>query len=561
MSSMSGKTILQKAFKSDAPVWLLFLSASAWAVYPVLASPMQRVVGWAGDNLQYMYMLGWVAKALRIGASPFIDPHLNPPAGLQLATTDAPFLSFFLFAPLTWLTNEAFTYNLLLFLSYFLSGLFTYLWIKRLTHSRFAGLVSGLIFLLLPYRLAHGYVHLNLVSTQFIPLFFWALDSALLPERPALRQLVLLALSTFLIGAMSQYYLVICLSCALIYALFSRPNLRYLLFQGWKFAVSALAGGLVSSLPYLPIWLDNGFKQTTIEFSRGGSAGLLNFFIPAHLHPLWGWLAWKADPSLNWVEFSIYIGLVALILALLAISWRNSPYRSNQRIWLATLLFAFVMALGTDLHLFAGQPLMAEHPIWLPAYFFSRLPLIGIMRVWARYAVLVSFFVALLAGIGIARLEAHPGFRPIWKFLILALIVLDFMPGKLYSIEIQPRPIDQWIAAQPGDFSLAFIPNTAGNNYLAIYASLTHEKKLPAFLRVPPPKPYDRFAHLLENFPEPSSLVALRRLGFRYIILESAYYDGQEHLSLQSVESALSTIPRLNKVAAIDQFIIYEFIR
>jgi hypothetical protein len=555
---MFGKTYLQKTFKSDAPVWLLFLTASASAVYPVFAAPMQRVVGWAGDNIQYMYMLGWIAKALRIGASPFIDPHLNFPAGLPLASTDAPFISFFLFAPLTWLTNEVFTYNLLLFLSYFLSGLFTYLWIKRLTGSRFAGVVSGLIFLLVPYRLAHGYGHLNLVSTQFIPLFFWALDSALLPERPALRQLVLLALATFLVGAMSQYYLVICLSSAIIYTLFARPNLRFLLAQGWKVALSALAGGLVSSLPYLSVWLDSGFKPSTIEWSRGGSAGLFDFFIPAHLHPLWGWLAWKINPALNWVEMTIYIGLVAFILALLAIGWRNSPYRSQKKIWLATLLFAFVMALGTDLHLFSGQPLMAEHPIWLPAYYFSQLPLIGIMRVWARYAIIVSLFVALLAGIGISRLESRSGLRPVWKFLILALIVLDFLPGKLYSIEIQPRPIDQWIAAQPGDFSLGFIPSSA-NDYVAMYASLTHEKEMPAYLHIPTPKAFSHYDHMLEDFPEPASLIALRRLGLRYIILESAYFDGKEHSSLQSIESAMAGIPRLEKVAVIDEFIVYEF--
>ena len=558
---MSSKTILQKVTKSDAPVWLLFLAASAWSVYPVLASPMRRVVGWAGDNIQFIYILGWVAKALRSGASPFIDPHINPPAGLQLASTDSPFISFIVFSPLTWLTNEVFTYNLLLFLSYFLSGLFTYLWIKRLTGSRFAGAVSGLIFLLVPYRLAHGYGHLNLVSTQFIPLFFWALDSALRPERPALRQLALLALSTALVGAMSQYYLVICLTCAIIYALLARPDLRFLLLQGWKFAQSALAGGLFSSLPYLSVWLTDGFQKTKIEVLRGGSAGLFEFFIPAYLHPLWGGLVLGTNPNLNWPEYTFYIGVVAIMLALLAISWRNSRYRSQIIVWLATLLFAFVMALGTDVHLLSGKPLMAENPIWLPAYYFSQLPLVGIMRAWLRYSIVVSFFVALLAGIGIARLESPAGLRPFWKLLILALVVLDFMPGRMDSIEVKPRPIDQWIAAQPGDFSLAFIPNTASNNYLSEYASLRHEKKLPGYLRIPTPKVYSRFDHLLEEFPEPASLFALRRLGLRYIILESAYFDGNEHPSRQSIESALAATPRLSKVAVIDEFIIYEFQR
>jgi hypothetical protein len=380
-------------------------------------------------------------------------------------------------------------------------------------------------------------------------------------ERPALRQLVLLALTIFLVGAMSQYYLVICLSCAIIYALLARPNLRFLLLQGWKFALSALAGGLLSTLPYISVWLKEGFQETKIIWLRGGSAGLLEFFIPAYLHPFWGGLALGKPANIFWVEYTFYIGTVAIILALLAISWRNSRYRSHIIVWLATLLFAFVMALGTDLHLFSGKPLMAENPIWLPAYYFSQLPLVGIMRAWLRYSIVVSFFVALLAGIGIARLEYPAGLRPLWKFLILALIVLDFLPGRLESIEVKPRPIDQWIAAQPGDFSLAFIPNTVSNNYLTEYASLTHEKKLPGYLRIPTPKVYSRFDHMLENFPEPASLLALRRLGLQYIILESAYYDGKEHPSIQSIESALAETPRLSKVAVIDEFIIYEFLR
>ena len=558
---MSGKTILQKAIKSDLLAGLFFLLISAWAVYPLFAGPLRRVIGWEGDNFQYMYMLGWVAKALRTGGSPFIDPHLNPPAGLQLASTDAPFISFIVFAPLTWLTNETLTYNLLLFLAYFLSGLFTYIWIKRLTGSRLAGVVSAMIFMLAPYRLAHSIGHINLVSTQFIPLFFWALDSALQTERPALRQLALLALATCLVGAMSQYYLVICLSCGIIYALLARPELRFLLFQGWKYALGALVGGLISSLPYIPVWLDGGFQETKIDWSRGGSTGLLNFFIPSYLHPLWGNLILRVNPVINWVEFSVYIGIVALGLAILALSWSASRYRSQIKAMSAALLFALVMSLGTDLHLIAGIPVMAEHPIWLPAYYLGQLPLFGLMRVWSRFAILVSFFIALLAGIGIARLETRPGFRPLWKVLVLVLIVLDFLPGKLPSIELQPRPVDQWIAAQPGDFSLGYIPNTSANNYRAIYTSLVNEKKMPAFLRFPPMKAYTRYQHMLQDFPGPSSLQLLRHSGLRYIILQSSFFDGEAHPSIQSIESALAAAPRLNKVATIDEFVIYEFER
>jgi len=109
--------------------------------------------------------------------------------------------------------------------------------------------------------------------------------------------------------------------------------------------------------------------------------------------------------------------------------WTVTPPPDVAAAGLAILLLALLMALGI------GPHLLVERQFWPPAQYLSQFPRIGIMRVWARYAVLVSFFVALLAGIGITRLEVHPGFRPVWKFLILALIVLDFIPGKLYSIE------------------------------------------------------------------------------------------------------------------------------
>jgi hypothetical protein len=545
---MSGRAISLQAVKNDAPVWLLYLASSAWAISPVLGAPAQRVIGWVGDNVQYLYMLGWVAKALRIGANPFIDPHLNYPSTLQLASTDAPFLGFFIFAPLTWLTNEVFTYNLLLFLSFFLSGLFTYLWIKRVTSSRFAGFVAGLIFLLAPYRFAHSVGHINLVSTQFFPLFFWALDAALQSDRPAWRRLALLSLTTFLVGAMSMYYLVICLLCGCIYAISSHPNIRFLFSQGWKFFLSVLTGAVISALPYIFVWLNDGFQPTDLEMARNGSAGLFNFIIPAYHHPLWGKLVLSLNPVINWVEFTLYVGLVALVLVLQAIVWRGSPYRLQMKVWLVTLFFAFVMALGTDLHLFEGRALMPEHPIWLPAFYLSHIPLVGIMRIWSRFGILVSFFVALLAGLGAARLEqrfasgSNPIVRFLWQPLLIGLIVLDFLPGGIYSVDIKPRSIDQWLAAQPGDFSFGYIPNVHANQVLAMYASLDNEKRM-------------------ADFPERTSLTALRNFGLRYIIIQSSVYDGQKSPSIQTIEAALAAIPRLQKVAVVDEYLIYEFIR
>lgn len=241
---------LRRWFLRDWWVLAIFILSAGFAIYPVLGGFNARMIGSLGDNVQYVYITGRVAEALRSGQSIFSDPQLNYPDGLLLAATDVPFLSMLAAVPWTTLFGPVSGYNLIIFLSHFLSGYFAYLWILRLTKSRLAGLIAGLSFLLAPYRIAHSYGHLQLVSTQFLPLFFWSLDNVLQSPTPGRRNLVLLALATFAVGFSSQYYLAISLLCGVIYAILTTPRPKYLLYQGWKVALSVGAGALLSTYPY-----------------------------------------------------------------------------------------------------------------------------------------------------------------------------------------------------------------------------------------------------------------------------------------------------------------------
>jgi len=167
-----GYRSLRTWFFRDWLVLAIFVIFAGLAIYPVLGSFDTRIIGRPADNIQYVYITGRVAEAIRSGESIFTDPQLNYPDGLLLAATDVPFLSMVAASPWTSLFGPISGYNLIIFLSHVLSGYFAYLWILRLTRSRLAGLVAGLSFLLAPYRIAHSYGHLQLVSTQFLPLFF-----------------------------------------------------------------------------------------------------------------------------------------------------------------------------------------------------------------------------------------------------------------------------------------------------------------------------------------------------------------------------------------------------
>jgi hypothetical protein len=544
--------------RGHALALLVFGAAGALAMLPVLAAPGKVIAGWLGDNVQYVYMTGWVAEALSRGISPFVDPRLNYPDSLALAATDAPFLNMVFVAPVAWLAGPVFAYNLLVFLSHVLSGFFAYLWIARITRSRFGGIVAGLAFLLAPYRVVHSYGHLQLVSTQFIPLFFWALDSALCDERPRLKRLLLLGVGTFLAGSGgAQYYLAFCLLAAPVYVVLMRPQIGYLVRHGWMLAASALAGAALAALPYLVGESQSAYVSYDLTELRFWSPDLYDFLAPSRLHPLWGAWIEQVYPRRTWIEHTLYLGVSIGLLALIGVTLRSGLGGPRRRAWVGVAVWGMLLALGTDLHV-AGEPLRRENPVWLPAYYLVQFPFLDFVRVWARAAILPFLFLSLLAGVGAASLQRRLG-SPLIPALCMALLVLELIPGRISGAELDLRPVDVWLAQQPGDFAVAFLP--AGvDNYLAMYGSLYHEKRMPAYNH-PTHRPvvFDRFAEATRDFPDAGAVAALRDLDVRYILLHRATYDGGTYPTWDAVQVGLAETPALRVVAEVDAFTVLEF--
>jgi hypothetical protein len=528
-------------------------------MYSIVLDPRSRIIGWGGDNIQYAYMTGWFAQALVLGQNPLVDPRLNYPDSLLLAATDAPWGSMLAVVPATLALGPTFGYNAVLYLGYALSGLVVYLWLYRLTRHRFAAFVAGCIFVLMPYRVAHSYGHPFLVSTQALVLFFWALDYALQPPQPGWRKLLTLGVATFLVGITSQYYLLIAGVTGAVYALLTlRRRGHDLLRDGWRWIVVVLGGALTSASGYLAAWTETLFVPYNVQDTRGWSAHPLDFVVPSRLHPFWGAAVerWYARPT--WIEHTLYLGIVALVLAAIAVCWRGSPHRQRMTVWVGTSLTSLVLALGTDLHLSVnGDPLQADNPFWLPAYYLAHLPFMDLMRVWARFGVVAMLFVALLAGIGVSYLMSR-FHRWRWSIggLCLLLVILDMVPGRVESTPLDVRPIDRWLAAQPGDFAVAFLPPGRGN-YEAMFGSLYHGKHLPAYNHPQHlPAAFKAFAQRGADFPNPDAIEALRAMGLRYLVVDRRFYDQPEQAGWRSVETILQNTPTITIVADIAPYSI-----
>ena len=107
------RTWLYSWIRRDGLALIIFTLGALLAVYPILLQPRSRILGWPGDNVQYVFMTGWTAKALQLKQSPLIDPQLNYPDTLVLSATDAPFLSMLGISPATILFGPTFGYNLI----------------------------------------------------------------------------------------------------------------------------------------------------------------------------------------------------------------------------------------------------------------------------------------------------------------------------------------------------------------------------------------------------------------------------------------------------------------
>ena len=545
---------LKRWLLRDWWVWVIFSLSAGLAMYPVLGEFTTKMIGPLGDNVQYVYITGRVAEALRSGQSIFSDPQLNYPDGLLLAATDVPFSSMVFAAPWTTLFGPISGYNLIIFFSHVLSGYFAYLWILRLTKSRLAGLIAGLGFLLAPYRIAHSYGHLQLVSTQFLPLFFWSLDNALQSPTLQRRNLVTLGLATFVVGFSSQYYLAITLLSGLIYTILTAPRLKYLIFQGWKVALSVGVGALLSSAPYLQINLSQQiYIPQSPDNIRLWSNSILDFIMPPYTHALWGEAMIRLYPRNDWIEHSAYLGIAILLLALAALLIKDHPNRRRAFTWLGVALFALVLALGTDIWI-RNNPLQAENPLWLPAAYLGRLPGLGLIRVWARFSIILSLFVSLLAGVGMAVLQERFRWSLLVFLLITGLVFIDLMPGNLQSSSLYPRAIDAWLAQQPSGYPVAFL-QAGTENYKTMYGSLYHDMQIPAFNHpVHRPPAYREFREISADFPASDSIQRLRDFGFHYLILQHRWFEDR----WPEIEEVLVASPSLEIVADEGGFVVVE---
>lgn len=572
-------------------IWLWFIFLALLFTRPLIQHCGHAVAGEIGDNIYFIWMIGWVEKALfTLHSNPLNVWYLNYPEGWNMAHTEMAPAQLALAQPFSLAGGETLAYNVVMLLSFVLAGVIMCGWVRNLSGSLPAGLVSGTIYACLPYWGAHFLIgHLNLCGTQWLPLFFWGWFDLFKPvkgkfqKKPAL----LAALGLGLTALTSQYYFFMLVIVAGIQALFllltsQREKLRDLQF--WKscglFLLISLPLLVAAELPFLNLAGSGGMPDRDWGSVRMYSAGLTDYLLPGTTHFAFGqWVGEHFNRDI-WPEATLYVGVVSLILFLIGLSRRRGD---SPQIWpliVSGVLAALILSMGTDLH-WNGAPLewtlpafLREKlgretlPILLPGYFFFKyFPFYGKLRAMMRFGIFALLLVSCGAGLGVKKLtDRGSSLRKAGiTTLLLLLVVLDFLPrAYTHFEEILARPVDTWLAQQKGNGSVMRYPFYLNDDQAGTYYTLYNEKPfIGGFFNAFPTAQYQEIRDVMRGFPSEESLRLAQKLKVQYYLIETdelqRAIDSNEvpWKNLAELQSAAESLD-LQLVGTFENVLLYE---
>ncbi len=382
------------------------------------------------DRDQNLWNLWWFRYALLImHHNPFYNPliywpdYQAPGVGLWLHTLQ-PF-NMTLGLVLQQFFNLVTTYNIIIFFAFTLCGYGAYLLVSYVSGNRIAGFVGGLAFACSPYHLDVLRGQSNLFSTEFLPLYLYALlrlrDAVSAAHKPLNRQILAWMVAAALLLSLNNlidWYLLI--DGLLLTGLLLLAYLWSARHQGggWllRQAGAVAAVGLLWALLCAPVILAtlndaiSGTVRTDFPQQQRllNASDLLSFITPVSLHTLEGGITDQLLSPLPTNNASCvgvvatcmsrmsYLGFAALTLAVIgAIGW----WRRRSGYWLVAALALMVLALGPSL-----QVATVDTGIPLPFALLVKLPVFSLMRGSNRLLAPFDLCYAVLIGLGAAWL-------------------------------------------------------------------------------------------------------------------------------------------------------------
>lgn len=415
-----------KTLARELALFAFFLIASGFVLRP-LPFHLGDSIPAGSDPPHHLYILNWL---LEHGlSSDRFEGRMFHPAKNAVLRSDLSMGTVVLVAPLAPLVSEPLIrFNLANWLSLAFSGWAFSLLARSWTGSILAGIFAGATAVLGSHQSLH-YVHLNLLSVGWLPIFLLALDRVL--DRGSSAFAALAGASFALVAASSGYYGVA--ACVIAAVFFLRtPSSKAL---GWGALAVVLAAVLLS--PYLLAYANLHAEESLVRTSRElakGSFTLADLGSRTLLHRIW-------NPAIG---EPLFPGFAVVGLAVLAL-WRGS--KRERTLGLSALLL-FWLGLGEPgglYRLLALAPPFSSmrHPVTLTAV---ALMLLSVLAAHGLARIEKTRSRQALALLGVGALETlapandffpvAPGVPPVYE------AALKLPPGPILEVPpYEPAPL------------------------------------------------------------------------------------------------------------------------
>ncbi len=398
-----------------------------------------------GDGFQNVWNIWWVNHALfDLHTNPYFTNMLHVPEGISLIPQTLNPINALMAIVLLHVFGLSLVQvvNFAVVFAFVFSGVTMFWFVKKLFGKYWVAIIAGALYTFSSYHFAHAQGHLQLVTFEFVPLFFLAFWTLL--EKMKYRYAVLAALSLFLVLLSDYYYLfwsVIVAGLWFAWCLFTK-RIRISVHLVKVMAVFAtLAVALVGPLVYQLVHLSKIDPFQDAHNSTLFSLNPVSVVIPggsSFFHSLTDaytvHLQYLAESSV-FFGFGLLALLLFAFIKLIIKKGRSTPGWVN--FWWVILFVFGILALGP--HLQVGRHVFNSVP--LPYYFLEKLvPTLQISGMPMRW-IFVALFAAIIIGSSVlARINIRSKKGMIVVILFIVVSLFDLWPRQLPLTSPTYRP-------------------------------------------------------------------------------------------------------------------------
>jgi hypothetical protein len=459
------------------------------------------------DSILNEWIVAWVAHQAPRSPLHLFDGNIFHPERYTLAYSEPMIVQGLMAMPLLWSgASTVLTSNLLLLAGMALSGWTMALVVRRWTGDWTAALVAGGIFAFNAHSLSR-IPHLQAQHLEFLPLALFALDR--IADTPTRRNAVKLA-GWFILQSLTSVYLLVITTFALLAAAATRAaDLHRHRYSAAR--ALALAGG-ISVMVLLPFLLPYWFVSRALGLVRslddaGNYAAAWSSYLttPARLHAWWS--SRVADANV------LFPGALGLLLTGVALLKGGALRDSRARMCIAIGIAGVALSFGSQ----------------MPGYsvLYHAMPLLRGIRATARFGILATLAVAVLAAYGVVALRKMMPARAwsIVSVLLIACASLESLAAPLGLTRFDGiPPIYAQVPRTPGTVVLE-VPffgrrSVQFHAHYMLDSTENWQPLLNGYSGFQPPSFYEN-ALALQNFPYGSAVTRARALGVTHVFVHS----------------------------------------